>query len=324
MHPVARRMALGVQHWLRGFDQSAARHLDAKLSEQRSPILLIGAPRTGSTLFFQLLVRQFRVSYISNAMAAAPRFMVRLCRFAPRTCVGFNDCVRKSEFGFVPGLLAPNEAGQVMRDWFGADASDESAAWVRATVAAITAQADAALFLKNQSNTIRLTKVQRIFPGARMLLLRRDLRWTAQSLLVARRRLHGDDRQWWSVQPPGWESVAEREPVYQVLWQAAKLEQIALAACAAAPHRAAVVDYEELCARPAAVMTGIGERFGLEPTGLLPPQLSTSERRRLSERDWDRLEALYQRHFSADAAARNRVAAPLRIPAAGHERKPSW
>jgi hypothetical protein len=318
MNPLARRTVLYIQQRLRGFDGSAAGYLDVSLPVDQAPIFLIGAPRTGSTLVFQLLVRQFHVSYISNVMAAAPRLMVRLCRLSPRFCTGFDGGLRNSEFGFVPGLYAPNEAGQIMQQWFGDDPAADSPAQVRGMVAAVTNAGSAPLFLKNQSNTVRLDRIKEIFPDARLLFLRRDLRWTAQSLLLARRKLFGDERQWWSVAPPGYEAVTYGEPLYQVLWQADQLEQIALDACAATPARAAVLDYEELCARPAMVMAAVGERFGLRPTGAPAPALCESQRQRLSADEWDRLEELYQTHFEDSVLAREKASAPMLVGRVQH------
>ncbi|MFN2244090.1 MAG: sulfotransferase [Anaerolineae bacterium] len=313
MNLLLRHCALLIQRLFCGFDDRAARYIDVELSDQCAPIFLIGAPRTGSTLLLQLLVRQVRVAYISNAMAAAPRFMVPICCFSQRACMGFNGNVRNSEFGFVPGLWAPNEAGQVMRDWFGESADDTETPKVRAMFAAIADAAQAPLVLKNQSNTLRLARIRRTFPAARLLLLRRDLRWTAQSLLLARRRLVGDERQWWSVAPPGFANISHREPLYQVLWQADRLEQIALDACLAAPQRAAVVDYEDLCAHPGQTLLGLGQRFELATTGAPPPTLSASTARRLTTHEWDELNALYAEHFAGPQEARRDAAVDLRV-----------
>jgi len=311
MHLQLRPIALLIQSLLRGFDNRAARYIDVELPRGCEPIFLIGAPRTGSTLLFQLLLRQFRVAYISNVMAAAPRFMVRICSLSQRVCTGFDGELRNSEFGFLPGLWAPNEAGQIMRDWFGESADDAGTPRVRAMMTAIADAAQAPLVLKNLSNTLRLTRIKRTFPAARLLLLRRDPRWTAQSLLLARRRLLGDERGWWSVAPPDYQSVIRREPVYQVLWQADRLEQIALDACLAAPQRAAVVDYEYLCAHPGQTMIGLGQRFELAATGAPPPSLSASTARRLTSREWDELNAVYTEHFAVAHEARRDASVDL-------------
>lgn len=313
MHPLARRIALLLQSTLRGFDRAANSYRDVLPSSSRlAPIFLIGAPRTGSTLFFQLMVTQFRVAYISNAMALAPRLMVRLCQLSQRACSGFGD-VRSSRFGFVPGLWAPNEAGQIMRDWFDNAEGAMGVAEVRAMVTTITEAAGSPLLLKNQSNTLRLKRIKEVFPDARLLLLRRDLRWTAQSLLLARRNLLGDDRLWWSVAPPGHTAVLKHDPLYQVLWQADQLEQIALDACLAAKGRAVVIDYEALCTCPLEVMRTLGRHFGLAHTGAPPPTLSESNSRRIAKHEWDKLNALYLRHFADACEARSEAAIPLRV-----------
>lgn len=313
MNSLSRRVALLIQRQLSGFDNAAAPYIGAKHVDVRAPIFLIGAPRTGSTLLFQLVVRQFRVAYISNVMAAAPRFMVRICRLSRQACAGFTGQVRNSQFGFVPGLWGPNEAGQLMRHWFGEAANDADIPLVRAMVAAIAESADAPLLLKNQANTLRLGRIRQTFPSARLVLVRRDLRWTAQSLLLARRKLLGDDQRWWSVAPPGHEAVSGRKPLFQVLWQADRLEQLALDACLATPQLAAVVDYDDLCTQPTERLLNFGQRFDLSPTFSPPPALSRSARQQLSQREWDELNEVYASHFAASAQARRNAAVDLCI-----------
>jgi hypothetical protein len=298
--------ALALQRHLGGFDNSAnfdgANDVDGSLA----PIFVVGAPRTGSTLLFQAVLQHYQVAYISNLMALMPRWMLRLCRARRRCCSGYRSSPRHSRFGYVSGLCAPNEAGAVLRHWFDSPPNLRHANHVRATVATIARLANAPLFVKNQVNTIRADALFDLFPEARLLFLTRDPLFTAQSLLMSRRALSTDDRQWWSVAPPGFEAVLEQEPLYQVLWQVDRLEEMALAACVARPRQALVVSYEVLCTQTAVTLADIGQAFQLQATGIKAPPLVSANRVRLPADEWKRLNTLHAYHFAANAQDRTR------------------
>jgi hypothetical protein len=297
MNPLLRSSALAVQRLFAGFDRSVSGLVDAPVPDTLAPIFLIGAPRTGSTLLFQLLAQRYRLSYISNLMALAPRYLVRLCRLSPGLCTGYQGGIRESSFGYVPGLSAPNEAGQLMRHWFVEDPDARHAEMVRATVASLGRIAKAPMFFKNQANTLRLPAVQRIFPNARLLYLRRDMRFTAQSLILVRRHLFGSADHWWSVAPPGHKDVQAREPLYQVLWQVERLEELALAACLDRPAQSIIVNYETLCTEPTHTLERIAERFGLALSNDAVPALNIADEVRLTASEWSHLLDLHAEYF---------------------------
>ncbi|WP_295886984.1 sulfotransferase [uncultured Thiohalocapsa sp.] len=304
MNALLRSVALAAQRRFAGFDPWICEALHVDIPSQLQPVFLVGAPRTGSTLLFQLLAQHYRLTYISNLMALAPRYMVRLSLRWPGLCSGYRGGLRESRFGYLPGLLSPNEAGRLMRDWFDGDNYPTTADMVRATVAALAGIADGPLVLKNQTNTLRLDNIRHVFSDARMLHLRRDMRFTAQSLILARRRLLGSAEHWWSVAPPGYESVLDREPLYQVLWQVEQLEELGLLACLAKPDASLVVDYDRLCIEPARTLERIAAKFELAARDTSPPALQPAEVAKLPAAEWDRLIDIHREHFAASEQRR--------------------
>lgn len=295
---IFRHLALTVQRTFAGFDKTASHQ--PPLPAPLQPVFLIGAPRTGSTLLFQALAQQLKIAYVSNLMALLPRLMVRLCRVYPHIASNYKAPLLPGEFGYVRGLLAPNEAGGIMRHWFDTELGPDHDRKVSDTVAAITNAVDAPLFIKNQANTLRSEHLLRIFPGARFIHLRRSPLYTAQSLILVRRRLFGDDRHWWSVAPPGYESVLAEDPFYQVLWQNMKLDTIAAEICSHCPEHCCRIDYETFCEDPQAALDSLRKRLHLEGREEAPrlPGMQRSESRRLSPSDWERLVQIHETHFA--------------------------
>jgi hypothetical protein len=291
-----RQIALSVQRLFNGFDPLVRKAaMDSAWS--RPPIFIVGAPRTGSTALFQLMLRSFQLAYISNAMALLPRFMVRLCRRYPRAASGYDGVIRESRFGYVPGLFSPNEAGKILRRWFDQDDLQQEAAYIRRTLQLIGEYTGAPLLTKNTHNSLRIPAILGVLPESRFVLLTRDPLMTAQSLLLARRELHGDDACWFSVEPPGHDAILSAPPLRQVLWQAMTMERIVLEAFVDRPESLVRVRYENLCDNPGRVLRELQARLGIAwRDGVLknPNPLRASRQIRLSSSEWDELSFHYR------------------------------
>lgn len=290
MHPALRRLALAAQRALGGFDPRAARAGEAGgLGRDARPIFLVGAPRSGSTLLFQLLVRHCEVAYLSNLMALAP---VRMLRLASLTRAGMRKPrpVREDSLGYVPGLLAPNEGGTLMRAWFGAGLDADERRLVRASVAGLSEILGGPWVAKNLWNSLRLRHIRDVFPEAAFVHLRRDPRYAAQSLLRARAREHGDAARWLGPEPPGHEAVHGEPATYQVLWQVRALDAAVgeFLREGSVEHRE--VRYEDLCADAEGVLRDLASGLGLSwRPGIAVPPLSHRDSVRLPPEQWREL-----------------------------------
>ncbi len=288
MNKLFRTTALAVQRCLSGHD-SLARGPEREFAESRAPLFIVGPPRTGSTLLFQLIVKHFHAAYVSNLMAAMPRTMVRTARATARWMRRPRE-IRESDLGYTPGLLSPNEAGAVHRAWFREEAGPEEKTLVRNTVILISDALGGPLVTKNLADSVRLPRIAAVFPEARFIHIRRDPLFTAQSLLLSRRRFHGSDEEWFSIEPPGTADVGERPPLYQVLWQVATIDRIVNEFLATSPAVSMVVDYEDLCANTASTLDRIESAFGLtRRPGPGPAPMPRRDRVRLTDEEWAEL-----------------------------------
>jgi len=73
-----RKYLLEIQGLFSGFDSLAKKNTAEDLPEELNPIFIVGAPRSGSTLLFQLLIRHTKLIYISNLMALFPNQMIKI------------------------------------------------------------------------------------------------------------------------------------------------------------------------------------------------------------------------------------------------------
>jgi len=198
----------------------------------QKPIFVVGAPRSGSTLLYQLLVVRFDVAYLSNLHCrffGAPAFVERAVGKRLRPPGDFS-----SRFGSTRGLAAPSECGPYWYRFFRkfpqhvslAEADPGRLQRLRESVRAFAKAADRPLVFKNLVNSVRLAPLAAALPEALFVVVRRDEADTAASILAGRRTVHADESEWWSVEPPQIERLRTLPPREQVLEQVRAIESL--------------------------------------------------------------------------------------------------
>ncbi|MCK0103897.1 sulfotransferase [Pseudohalocynthiibacter sp. F2068] len=240
--------------------------LEARLIErykeaQWPHVFIVGAPRSGTSLFYELLVTRYRFAFFSNL---AHRFYKTpvAASWCGRSIIQNRKSQFRSNYGHISGWSAPNEGGQIWQRWFeDGPWTDESAlpnlpsAEIRATLAAMSRVFDAPFVNKNVMHSNRLRLLQTLFPDCLILEMRRDPTETVRSIIRAQLREKGpilNDDQWWSVQPSnaGGADLIERACL-QVTGVA---DDIARDTGLMGRKNHLAVDYSGLCADPSLML----------------------------------------------------------------------
>jgi hypothetical protein len=223
----------------------------------RTPVFILGSPRSGTTLLYQLLVEAFEVGYLANVHAEAPTDVARVER-EQRPRDGRSGSDFESSHGATKQPWGPSEAGEFWYRFFDRDRhqvdhaapEDRTVVQLRAAVRAFGDACGAPVVFKNTINSLRVPAIAAALPEARFVLIERDLTDNARSLLVGRTR-RGDLDAWWGARPNGVEQVEHADPATQVVWQAREVHDVARRALAELPpERTLHVTYDELCAAP--------------------------------------------------------------------------
>lgn len=194
-------------------------------------VFILGSPRTGSTLVYQLMVNFFNFFYFSNFINnyfyEFPIVGATLeLQLNPRTSVNY-----KSKYGKTEGLFEPSEASWVFKNWFGdkhpsqlcsSTVLPEKEAHLTVTFNGISHLSGMPILTKNAWNCFRIQELTRLFPNIHFIWLRRDIAVSALSDLEARRRRGSPDiwnsattANYQSIQKlPYWEQVVEQQYEY--------------------------------------------------------------------------------------------------------------
>lgn len=253
------RMIQPLDHWL------GRRWIGNSLPQ--IPVWIVGAPRSGSTLLYQLLALRFRVGYLSNAHCrwqGAPGLAERWLKGGEVAPPAELD----SQYGNTSGRFGPSECGQFWYRFFPKQEHyvpasrwpGEDRARARAAVGHLASAFGLPVVFKNLMNTGRLEALASGFPEGLFLAIYRNEADNARSLLRARRDKLGGYGEWFSLKPPHWRELQDSSsPVAQVLEQVRWANRMVTAARGTfGNQRFLSLSYEDLCRDPEGSMQQVG------------------------------------------------------------------
>lgn len=235
------------------------------------PVFIIGPPRSGSTLLYQVLLDHFHFSYLSNLhefVFGAPSFAERLFRPLRHRVRG---CYR-SKHGRTKGWSAPSECGNFWYRFFRrrpqfvslADVPEKRLRRLRGVVRRLQNATGRPILFKNGPCTLRLGPLAKALPEAVFLVTKRDILDVSHSLLAARKDIHGDYGKWWSMEPPNVHELKRKPAHKQVVEQVRAIyDLVDESRERLGPERFLDVHYEEFCQDTRSALGGI-RRFLVE------------------------------------------------------------
>jgi hypothetical protein len=285
-------------------------------------ILVVGAPRSGTTVLMQWLAASGHFAVPSNLLSrfyAAPYLGGRIqCLLVdPRfdhqgelADAAAHDVPYRSHVGKTKGMIQPNEFWYFWRrfipntdpEWISPE--DEARIDVqgfRAGVAAIEAAFRRPFATKGIILQYNLRCLLRIFPKLLVIHTRRHPFYNIQSLLKARRDYFGDEGTWFSVKPKEYPHLRHLSPVEQVTGQVFHTRSGIDAELAQMPQEhGLIIDHEAFCADPAgfhdtlvAKLAALGHR--IEPPYTGPAHFDVHERVLVDDVRREEILAAYRR-----------------------------
>ena len=241
-------------------------------SEKYTKIFIMGALRSGTTLFSQWLANTGLVAYPTNLLSrfygaplvgakiqqllTDPRYNFRNEILDFRSEINFN-----SENGKTKGALAPNEFWYFWRrflpfgalDYMPSEELREKAdlAGLRNELNALANILEKPFALKAMILNQNIPDLDDQFDNALFIWIRRDPVFNVQSVLQARKRQFGDLDTWYSFKIKEYPELKDLNPLDSAAGQVSAINRSIEQGIAGLPERKKLtVQYEDFCKRP--------------------------------------------------------------------------
>jgi hypothetical protein len=250
--------------------------------EPRTPTrpvtFIMGVPRSGTTLAYQVLAATGAFSYPSNVAArffASPAFGAAIERILtpllPPEPMRFT-----SRAGNTDAWNGPHEFGYYWQRWLPFAEHHEPPAVDQPDAPVLTGLADELgamehvagrpLLFKNGILLFSIPHLAAVLPTLRIIEVRRPNHDVCASILAMRERFTGDRANWWSTRPADAATMADRSPEEQVAFQVLRGRRALEQARSVVGDAWLEVSYASICADP----RGFADRAteGLDSEGI--------------------------------------------------------
>jgi hypothetical protein len=217
------------------------------------PIFIVGAPRSGTNIFYRTFAKHPELAWISNITKKVPSSL-----WLTRIIMLFRNDHRPTEANNVWQKFAGNNDESLGRD----DVTASARKYLHTVL-----QNNLRIFNKPRftnkcpGNSVRIEFLKEIFPDAIFIHIIRDGRAAAYSIMRSRRKHSGA---YWSVKPPGWQDLLKRPLVDACALQWKMTVETILQSAEKLPRVQYIeVKYEEFVSRPAEIFERVGEKCDL-------------------------------------------------------------
>lgn len=197
------------------------------------PVFIIGPPRSGSTILYQLITNFLNVNYIDNLCNLSRRNLYFGMWLSNLFFKRKNHNNFDSNYGNTRkyGLHAPSEGGQIWYRWFGRNITyfekgmltQKSILQIKNIFRAIDKRFGKPVVIKNLTFSQRIKVLHDIFPEAKFIIITRSPAFNAQSIYSA--RLKKNHSEWWSVKPKNYKDLLHLSLAEQCVGQVYYIEK---------------------------------------------------------------------------------------------------
>jgi hypothetical protein len=237
------------------------------------PVFILGPPRCGSTLLYQVMLHTFRFAYFQNRMEKYKYSVAEYTLDHVDPDEPFQSDF-KSRYGRTVPPNGPHEGGFFWRrffkreihDYMGANRLSPDAVFeITNTIQCLQTHFDASFLSKNLMMAMRIQTLHTLFPDAVYIIVHRDPVATASSMAAARVYNRGNKETWFSVRPAEYHDLVKQPYHFQVAGQVAAIYRTIYQDLR--PGDSVIeLSYERLCDNPSVAVEWIGQE--MESKGL--------------------------------------------------------
>jgi hypothetical protein len=259
-----------------------------------APIFIIGLPRSGSTLLFQVLTSNYKFSFFSNLANVFYKGSSLVLSIFKKQHRKFKLERFDSDYGYTKGFFSPSEGGSIYRDWFGENKKPDKER-INKTIDAYTKIVKAPFIFKNLNASFHLEAITEIFPNAFFILINRDLRFVCQSIYHT--TIHGE-----GINIDGLtreELLENKDPLGELAIRLKSFDKEIKEKLSENTSNYLQVDYSDLCSSPQKVLEDINsadkKNSSLEKRDKIKTfsKFPESKKVKLSQEEWEKLNKIF-------------------------------
>lgn len=292
------------------------KELTAKFTKPYKPVVfIVGAPRCGSTLLAQLLASTSVFFSVNNFVA---RFWmspyIGSC-IARGLGFGNHGSNFKSDYGITEGWNEPHEFGYFWRRWFRYSKNNQThklsddelelidVAYLNQELAAMEDVFEKPLVFKCGLNSLQIPFLARNLRSSIFLVCRRNPLYNAQSLLVAREKVHGRKNIWYSLRPKEYLKIKDKSVFEQVVAQYFYIyKDIFESLSQIESSRYLVFEYEEICEAPGRAINRVlgllqDKGYLIEYDGQMVQPFTSEDKQKLPDQEFSKLKKACVNYF---------------------------
>lgn len=234
-----------------------------------TPVWIVGVPRSGTTLGYQLMCSSFNASYLTNRVAKRYR-IAKTTRIWEKLVNGgqLKPASFQSNYGKTNIKDDPHEGGAFFYQYFpksklyctveDVNRPDE----FKRLIGSIT-EPNKIFISKNTYHSLRIKALKELFPQSRYLWIYRNKADNIRSLFQACEKHGVGENGFWGLTPPGWERHKNDRLLDKVVWQVEETEKLIGKELQNTESIYCKVSYEELCNDPRQVIREVAAKFGI-------------------------------------------------------------
>ena len=234
-----------------------------KFKSSKPQVFILGLPRSGTTLIYQYIVHRLKVAYFTNGVG---RYYYSPCiiTFLQHQLYGEYQSDFESNYGKVVGSVAPREAGSFWGRFFGVEKYIDydnlyfnDIATLRNTIQCVQKIfGDVPFVNKNVKHLLRIDPLHQIFPNSYFVIVKRNIKDVALSILRGRYKNLGDPEKWWSIKPINYKKIKDLTIAEQIAYQLVSLEEkMEYDLLKVSKDKIIKVSYEEFCQCPEMIVS---------------------------------------------------------------------
>lgn len=224
---------------------------------KKSPIFIIGAPRSGSTLLYQCMTSYFDLAYFNNfhhKNYLCPSFAeLRKRSLKKASKINFS-----SHYGFTKGEFSPSESWDFWYRFFRKsphyvnlnEIDQKDLQRMKNALNSFMNLTQKNLLIKNLTCTARIEPIINTFPNSYWIISYRNILSNAYSIAKMRLELNNDLNKWESVQPRGYEKFIESSYEIQIIKQIELIYETIISDLHNVRDRVSIIKYEDFCNNP--------------------------------------------------------------------------